>query len=90
MAKLQFAMQKYERNTQGKGAYWLNRTRQNINAYCEGIADFLGISAAQCQQSGPGRDYQAAIQAASPAQYDQGVAGKAQKWARNLLAKFSG
>jgi len=90
MATLQAAEQKYARNTQGKGAYWKQRTLAAQGEYCTGMAEFLGIPAQQCQVSGPGRDYAAGVQAAAPQNYDQGVAGKASKWAQNLLAKFSG
>jgi len=89
MAQADYAAQKYDRNTQGKGSYWKARTTSQIPAYCEGIADFLGISASQCQSSGPGRDFSAGVQATPPAAYDQGVQGKGQKWLARMRAKFA-
>jgi hypothetical protein len=80
---------KYDRNTQGKGDYWKQRTMASAGNYCKGIAEALGISEAQCASSGPGRDYQAGINAATGADYNAGVNGKGQKWFNNYRAKFT-
>lgn len=84
----QAAAQKYDRNTQGKGGYWKSRTTQEAGHYCEAMGEFLNIGAGACASSGPGRDYAAGIQAATPGSYDQGVANKGTKWLNNMRAKF--
>lgn len=85
MASIEQSAAKYARNTQGRGSEWKSRSQANIGNYCQGIADKFGISVAACQSGKMGRNYAAGIQNATAADYDQGVSGKAQKWAQRFL-----
>jgi 2-hydroxychromene-2-carboxylate isomerase len=82
--------EKYNRNTQGKGATWKDGVMKAAGDYCAGVAEALGISVGQCQASKAGRNYQAGIQAASAADYDRGVAGKGQKWFDRYRRAYGG
>ncbi len=84
------AQEKYARNTATKAAKWYQRTTQaGASAYCQGIAQKLGINVAGCM-SGPGANFQAGVQAAGAQSYAQGVEAKAGKWAQNFAQAMGG
>jgi len=86
---IQEAAQKWNRNTQGKADKWYrNTTSAGGNAYCQGLAK-LGIPVSACL-NGPGAHFAQGVQAAGPQAFQQGVAGKEQKWAQDFAAAFSG
>jgi hypothetical protein len=85
---LQEAAAKYARNTEGKASKWFqNTTAAGSQAYCQGLSR-LGIPVSNCM-SGPGAHFAQGVQAAGAAAYQQGVAAKSDKWARNFAQAFS-
>jgi hypothetical protein len=87
-------------NLQDAQQRWMNRTAQagikwqqgvsaaGPGAYCEGLAKF-GINPGACM-SGPGAAWQSGVSQVGAAGFQQSIAGKGDKWARNWIRGESG
>lgn len=87
MATLESARQKWERKTANAGEKWKAATLGKEDAWCRGVAQFLGTGT--CDPAARQRFAQG-VSAITAADFQARIAGKGDKWAENFRRALGG
>jgi hypothetical protein len=85
MSKVELAKKKWKRKV--KGEKWKAGVTGKESAYCQGVAEFLGVSTCKPERAAA---YAEGVGAVSAADFDAAVSGKEEKWARRYREKMAG
>lgn len=86
MATIATATAKYARKMASAGQKWAADTAGAGGRMCQGVSEFIGQPAGNCNAAG----YDAGVQAVGAAGFQQAVQGKENKWANNYIRAMTG
>lgn len=85
MATPEGAKQKWARKVSGSA--WKEGVKGKDSAYCQGVADFLGVSSCSADKKSA---WSSGVEAVSASDFDRAVSGKEDKWLRNYREEMAG
>jgi hypothetical protein len=87
MPRIDLAMRKWEAKTAGKGSKWKRMVTGKEDAFCKGVAEFIGVGSCAPDVLTSFREGVARV---GPEDYEAAVRGKAPKWRTRYVEAMSG